>query len=110
VQFNHALHAPLKLKCVSCHPTAETAERAGFPEASKCRVCHAAMDLPSKITPEKPVFVLPDFVVFSHARHKTACETCHGEHPLAMKMKACVDCHKSNKAVVTCTACHDLSQ
>jgi hypothetical protein len=68
------------------------------------------MDLPAKITPEKPVYVLPDFVVFSHARHKTACLTCHGEHPLAMKMKACVDCHKTNKAAVTCTACHDLSQ
>jgi Class III cytochrome C family len=73
-------------------------------------VCHAEFDLPAKVTPEKPIFVLPDFVVFSHARHKTACATCHGEKPLAMKMKACVDCHKTNKATVACTACHDLSQ
>ncbi len=114
MQFDHARHAPLKLKCVSCHATAETAERASFPEARKCQVCHAALDLPKEIRPANPVYVLPDFVVFSHAKHKVDCSTCHGDDPgkpfLPMKMKACVDCHKTNKAVVTCTACHDLSQ
>jgi hypothetical protein len=29
---------------------------------------------------------------------------------LAMKMKACVDCHTAERATVTCTACHELSQ
>ncbi len=116
MQFGHARHAPLKLKCVSCHATAETAERASFPEAQKCKVCHAELALPKneRIRPEKPVYVLPDFVVFSHAKHKVECAACHGEDPgkpfLAMKMKACVDCHKSKQAAVTCTICHDLSQ
>jgi hypothetical protein len=27
-----------------------------------------------------------------------------------MKMKWCVDCHKQNKAAVTCTTCHELGQ
>jgi len=59
------------------------------------------MELPSKITPENPAFVLPDVVVFSRLRHKTPCATCHGELALAMKMKACVNCHNTNKALVT---------
>jgi hypothetical protein len=103
------------MKCVSCHATAETAERASFPEAQKCQVCHTTFDLPknAKITPEKPIYVLPDFVFFSHAKHVVGCAACHGDDPdkpfLLMKMKACVDCHKANKAVVTCNVCHDLS-
>jgi hypothetical protein len=103
------------MKCVSCHATAETAERASFPEAQKCQVCHTTLDLPknAKITPEKPIYVLPDFVFFSHAKHVVGCGACHGDDPgkpfLQMKMKACVDCHKTNKAVVTCNTCHDLS-
>lgn len=81
----------------------------------------AALARDTAITPEKPVYRLPDFVIFSHARHKSetiSCATCHGnvwasdtvEPQLRMKMKACVDCHKANHATVTCTACHELSQ
>lgn len=109
----------MKFKCVSCHATAESAERATFPPAAKCQTCHATQN--AKLTPEKPVYVLPDFVFFSHARHaaaKIACEHCHGdvwkEDPtrpvLQMNMKACVDCHKSRQASVACTKCHELSQ
>jgi hypothetical protein len=29
---------------------------------------------------------------------------------LPMKMAACVDCHKTSKAAVTCTTCHELSR
>ena len=116
MQFSHTRHAPLHLKCVSCHAGAESSERATFPDAQKCQGCHAALE----IRPPKPVYVLPDFVFFSHAKHaaaKVGCETCHGDvwrqDPttpfLAMKMKACVDCHKTNKAAVACNLCHDLS-
>ncbi len=72
------------------------------------------------IVPEKPLYTLPDFVFFSHARHKekVGCATCHGnvwagdavKLHLSMKMKACVDCHKASHATETCTACHELSQ
>jgi hypothetical protein len=119
---------------VYCHEKALTAERAGFPAAAKCMVCHAqvakdsgviarlaALPKDTFIVPEKPLYRLPDFVMFSHARHKSetiSCNICHGnvwaadtlELQLHMKMKACVDCHKANHATVTCTACHELSQ
>jgi Cytochrome c7 and related cytochrome c len=78
------------------------------------------MDQPS-VKPTKPVYVLPDFVFFSHAKHaaaKIGCDRCHGDvwqqaviRPvLAMKMSACVDCHKARQATVVCTKCHELSQ
>jgi hypothetical protein len=73
------------------------------------------------VLPPSPVYRLPGFVVFQHSRHATkgiACDTCHGnvwsQDPivpvLAMKMKACVDCHQASHAPVTCTVCHELSQ
>jgi len=97
-------------------------------------VCHAAIKRDSdaikqlatiskdaQITPEKPLYKLPEFVYFSHARHSSAnigCEQCHGkvfeqetvELHLPMRMKACVDCHKANSAAITCTACHEAIQ
>ena len=131
--FSHKRHAALKVECSYCHGRAAANERAGFPAASKCMVCHrevakdtdaiqrlAALDKDTAIVPVKPLYTLPDFVFFSHARHKekVVCDTCHGnvwagdvvKLQLNMKMKACVDCHKSSRAAVTCTACHELGQ
>jgi len=133
IPFSHKRHAALKTECAYCHQKAATAERAGFPAASRCMVCHrevgkdaqalqrlAALAPDTAIVPEKLVYTLPDFVFFSHARHKqkVSCDTCHGnvwagdavKLKLSMKMKACVDCHKASHATVTCTACHELSQ
>jgi Cytochrome c7 and related cytochrome c len=74
----------------------------------------------SRVIPSRRVYKLPDFVIFSHARHvsKLDCGDCHGdvntqdalriERPTTMK--ACVDCHKSHAATVVCTACHELTQ
>ena len=132
--FSHKLHAGLKIECVYCHIKAVTGERAGFPTASKCMVCHreaakgaetvrrlAALAADALIVPQKPLYLLPDFVFFSHARHKTlhiSCASCHGDvwtddalkPQLRMRMKACVDCHKAHQATVVCTACHELTQ
>jgi hypothetical protein len=80
-----------------------------------------ALDKGTTIVPEKPLYKLPDFVFFSHAKHKSAkiaCGSCHGDVwagdtvklVLEMKMKACVDCHKTSRATVVCTVCHELSQ
>ncbi len=121
IPFGHKRHAALKLQCAYCHQTAATAERAGFPAASKCLLCHRPVAEDTVIVPEKPLYTLPDFVFFSHARHtakKVSCDTCHGnvwaadtlKLVLSMKMKACMDCHKASHATVTCTACHELSQ
>jgi hypothetical protein len=117
--FNHKKHAPLKLKCVSCHKNAEQADRAGFPEMSQCKTCHVAM-VDRKISLDL-VYELPDFVFFSHGKHAAArieCSSCHGKVAAqesvtvqqALKMKWCVDCHKQNKAAVRCNTCHELGQ
>jgi hypothetical protein len=134
IPFSHKGHADLKIECAYCHEKALTGERAGFPAASKCMVCHAqvakdaeaivrlaALARDATVQPQKPVYRLPDFVTFSHARHKTeavSCGTCHGNvwmsnvivQQLPMRMKACIDCHKANHAAVACTTCHELFQ
>lgn len=132
--FDHQRHASLKIDCLYCHATARGAEPAGAPEASRCMTCHRAVaaDKPAirrlaalppaqRIVAAAPVYRLPDFVFFSHARHgaaKIECARCHGdvwsqskiEAVLPMKMKACVDCHRETRANLACTTCHELSQ
>ena len=132
--FSHKRHAGLKIECLYCHAKAATGDRAGFPPAAKCMVCHreVAKNAPAierlaglagdiAIVPEQPLYVLPDFVIFTHQRHRTksiSCASCHGDvwmadalkPQLQMKMKACVDCHKSNQARTTCILCHELNQ
>ncbi len=106
------------MACASCHPGAETKERAGFPPQAQCKTCHK--DFASKI-PSQRVYRLPDFVFFSHSVHvkaKAECKTCHGDvwqqetlsvfRPI--HMKGCVDCHKEKQATQVCLACHELGQ
>jgi len=118
--FNHKRHAALKLQCAYCHQNASTAERAGLPAATTCITCHSQM-APEKIVPVARIYRLPDFVLFRHDRHVSHgldCSVCHGDvwsqdqmRPvLQMKMKACIDCHRTSGAKVTCTTCHELSQ
>ncbi|MEO8028791.1 MAG: cytochrome c3 family protein [Bryobacteraceae bacterium] len=120
------------MTCADCH--SGTAERAGFPLAAKCMLCHrairkespaiqslAALPKDAKPFPQTRVYRLADFVFFSHAKHSAAhidCARCHGpvmeretltrEFPLTMK--SCVDCHKSRQASITCNTCHELNQ
>lgn len=117
IDFSHRAHAPLRMKCVQCHTTAEKQEIAGFPEVSACRVCHTSM-LEREI-PSRRVYLLREFVFFSHAAHhaaKVACASCHGEvngqDTLKVErpttMAACVACHKQTRATLECNACHEL--
>ena len=134
IDFSHKVHSVMNMQCTECHETSQTGTRAGFPEASKCMMCHvqiakdtepikklAALPGTTRIVPPKPVYKLPEFVIFSHATHKGGgieCAACHGdvrgmevvELHLPMRMKACVDCHKENHAAVTCTTCHEAFQ
>ena len=112
--FSHKQHAPLKVKCASCHDGGS--EAAQFPKLEKCHVCHTEMS--ERKIPSRRVYQLPDFVFFSHARHKTECATCHGdvwtkdvltvERPL--KMANCISCHRENHATARCNICHELGQ
>ena len=117
--FDHKSHAPLKLKCVSCHEQAESGNQAGFPALTRCRTCHTEMA--SRRIPVQRVYELPEFVFFSHGKHATGkveCHRCHGDVAVQtvvqlaqpLKMKWCIDCHKQQKAAVTCTICHELGQ
>lgn len=134
IPFSHRQHAAAKLACADCHVKADSAERAGFPAASKCMACHvsiqaasphiqrlAALPKDAAPFPTQRIYKLPDFVFFSHARHRAAkvpCDTCHGpvaERDVLTKevpttMKACVACHRSHNATVACTACHEVNQ
>ena len=132
--FSHKRHAAMHLDCSFCHEDSQTGTRAGFPVAQRCMTCHAqmakdadplkklaALTADTPVIPEKPLYKLPDYVFFSHSRHKAAnveCATCHGdvwqtdvvELKLPMRMKGCVDCHRTNNAPVKCNSCHEPFQ
>ena len=114
-------HEAAEFQCSRCHQTAATGDRAGFPTGKACLPCHRAVPQNKVILPPSPVYRLPDFVFFRHSQHAAkgiACSVCHGDvwkqdpivQVLPMKMKACVDCHQTSHASVTCTVCHELSQ
>lgn len=81
----------------------------------------AALPKDTPIVPTRSVYMLAEFVLFSHARHRAAniaCRKCHGDvweqesvkQAMPMTMKACLNCHKATHAKVGCTTCHDLNQ
>lgn len=117
--FSHKKHAPLKLKCVSCHQEAARGNLADFPVIAQCKVCH--VDMAEREIPSQRIYEVPDFVFFSHGKHATAkveCKSCHGDVmqqesvklQQTVKMKWCVDCHKTSTAPTGCTTCHELGQ
>src|SRR5262245_37862626 len=133
VEFSHKRHTELGLECNVCHPMAD-GEQAGIPQTEDCLNCHqdtgeskpAFKALFEHSRAKKQilwtrVYLLPSFVFFGHKGHqgaKDGCNTCHG--PVATRdllwkeretsMKACMDCHKANRASVSCSFCHDLNQ
>jgi ferredoxin len=132
--FSHKRHALMSLDCSFCHEDSQTGARAGFPAAQTCMTCHvqiakdadpikklASFPADTRIVPEKPLYKLPDYAYFSHVRHKEGnidCSACHGdvwqtdvvELKRPMRMKACVDCHREDKAPLKCNSCHELFQ
>ncbi len=81
----------------------------------------SALPKETTMAPARSVYMLADFVFFSHAKHRAAniaCQKCHGNiwaqevvtPVLAMTMKACLTCHKTTHAKVGCTTCHELNQ
>lgn len=100
------------MTCAVCHVVAE---KASLPGKTVCGSCHEDV---AEVRPAR-VYRLADFVIFSHARHsKAGCAVCHGDvmtmekvvrhRPLTMK--ACVDCHRAEKATVACSVCHEVTQ
>ena len=65
------------------------------------------------------LYQLPGLVFFSHQKHldkKVACQVCHGPvqeraalwQEKDISMNTCVNCHKLQKASLTCDRCHDI--
>lgn len=117
--FSHKKHAPLKLACTQCHANAAKSERAGFPALDRCKTCHTG--IAERKIPVERVYLLRDFVLFSHARHaesKLTCAQCHGEVNAmekvevfrSTKMASCMDCHREHNASRECNVCHELGQ
>jgi len=130
--YSHKQHLSLGLECKNCHEMPEPGDFAGLPSTAICMGCHNQVkkDSPaiqrlaeyhreSKPVPWARVYRIPDYVFFSHKEHvtrgKANCETCHGpvrERDVMRKekdtsMAACMDCHRTNNAPLTCDYCHD---
>ena len=65
-----------------------------------------------------PVYRIPSYVIFSHRSHLetgNTCAECHG--PVAerdtltketdISMGGCMNCHRTKKASLHCTSCHE---
>lgn len=119
VMFSHEHHVGrLGLDCRYCHAHTEESDFAGLPAAETCMNCHLQLytttamlqpirDAWASGTPVawRRVYLVPDFVRFSHKVHVNngvACVSCHGrmdEQPLTrlstpMTMGWCLDCHR----------------
>jgi hypothetical protein len=133
VAFSHRVHASTAgLACDFCHPGAAKGEAATLPALEVCRTCHPPIKAES---PEiarllavaaagerlawVPVYRVPDYVFFSHARHVKAghaCAECHGpvetrdvlQKEVSTSMNACLGCHRRKAAPQDCVACHQL--
>lgn len=134
VPFSHRLHAAQGMQCRDCHGKAQIQERAGIPQAAQCMVCHVSIrkDSPhvqrlAELAAKKEpipwvrVYRVPDFVFFNHSVHVRAnvpCQTCHGaiserdvlQKEVSTSMRTCVECHRSRKAPLDCSRCHELGQ
>jgi hypothetical protein len=127
--FSHSVHLAQELACTDCHAAAESGDEPGMPRLAACRLCHAKLD--EGKPPERKVdafFVdgkfhsvdkgmLSNEIVFSHARHVAAgetCDTCHAgiatnDDALLLpsaSMDACTRCHSQLGVVDVCATCH----
>jgi hypothetical protein len=134
IPYSHKTHLALGLQCKNCHTNADPGEMMGYPATKTCMGCHTTIkkDSPAiqklagfakdqKPVPWVRVYQIPSYVFFSHRVHTEAgasCQKCHG--PVAerdvitketdISMGACMDCHRSNKASIDCTYCHEQRQ
>jgi cytochrome c7-like protein/class III cytochrome C family protein len=132
IPFSHKVHAgTLKLQCKMCHPNPDPGEFMTIAAPSTCMQCHTSVKTDSPAIQKlaqaaksgQPVnwvriYRTPSYVFFSHRAHlekANTCQDCHG--PVAerdqlyretdLSMGGCMDCHRSKKASVDCTFCHE---
>lgn len=131
IPYSHKQHLALGLTCRDCHTMPDPGEIMGIPDGTSCMNCHrsikenspaiqklAALAREKRPVPWVRVYQIPSYVEFSHKVHLEAgalCETCHG--PVAerdrlaregdVSMTGCMNCHRANKASLSCTYCHE---
>ena len=132
IPFSHKRHGQVGMQCEACHKEVEGGERLQMPGVVECMSCHqtvmkenpavqklAQFEKEGKALSWTRLYRLPEFVFFSHQKHRNAkveCETCHGRtydrdylwQEKEVSMGACVDCHKLRKAPLSCSLCHDM--
>jgi hypothetical protein len=132
--FKHSVHIDNGVQCLFCHTGANRGPSAIIPTISRCKGCHQQITPDSKVLEELavyieneepipwvPVFILPDFVYFTHQPHLANgvnCEECHGDvgrmavpRQKKLKMGWCLGCHRQQPAEVVeritdCANCH----
>ena len=131
IPYSHKQHIALGLKCANCHEMPDPGEMMGIPAAAKCMTCHQAVkkDSPEiqklaafaarkEPVPWVRVYQIPGYVFFSHKNHLdtgATCETCHGKvserdrlfRETDISMGGCMNCHRSKRASLDCTFCHE---
>ena len=132
IPFNHQTHVSQGLGCLDCHPIPEPGDFAEIVSAEKCMLCHSSIKTDSPAiqklagfhkrgvrVPWEPVYLVADYVYFSHKEHVTRagaqCIDCHGpvgERETMAKerdisMAACMDCHRAKSASLECNYCHE---
>ncbi len=129
--FSHADHGEDKgLKCVTCHTSAYTGDKASQPGPQICETCHEKVDKDKPPERRLAAFFdengrykttrvdhLPTEVRFSHgkhAQHDVKCEDCHGDVGNSDLIPAesvvtkddCLTCHSKAGSANECADCH----
>ncbi len=130
--FSHRLHTQQGIACLDCHPTPDPGDFAEIASAEKCMSCHVSVKTESaaireltayhnagESIPWEPVYLVEDYVYFSHRAHaeqaRADCSDYHGavgeRDVLAQErdisMEACMRCHRASGGSLECNYCHE---
>jgi hypothetical protein len=131
IPFDHAKHAgQYAIDCQYCHSAVDRSRHATIPSVETCMNCHRVVKTESPHIQKiheafksghpiewVKVHDMPDHVAFNHKRHIAKgidCTVCHGDVEDMQQMKQmkslnmgfCINCHRAEKAPITCEACH----
>ncbi len=131
IPFPHPRHAAQGVACQKCHPTPDPGDFAEIVGTETCMECHISIKIDSPAirklvalhsraepVPWEPVYLVADYVYFSHREHAAAgasCTDCHGDVAAMdvvakerdISMAACMGCHRATRASLECDYCHE---
>ncbi|MEE8519203.1 MAG: cytochrome c3 family protein [Dehalococcoidia bacterium] len=118
VSTDEAASIPAVAQCMFCHDFSKIdgSERSEKAEAEIAKLIGELGSVPEPVNWVR-VHRLPDSVQFVHSPHieqGISCSTCHGDvgsmevvkQVRNLKMRDCVDCHRTFSAPTDCTTCH----